>query len=164
MTKKSLQSGLTLIELLIFMSLYSVLLVIIMSVFTATIDIKLSSEATSNVQEDGNFLMSRLSYDVLRANSITLPDLGDTNSSLELNIDGESYTYELNNTNLELTNDAGTDQLNMYNTSITDLSFTRLGETSGKNTLQISFTINSRIANTSGVTETKDFQTTLGTR
>ena len=54
-------------------------------------------------------------------------------------------------------------QLNGFNTRVTNLSFLRVGNSGGKNSIQISYTINSLTIQNKG-TETKTIQTTLGIR
>lgn len=158
------KKGFTLVELLIFMAIYSVLIVMTTNILTSTIDIKLQSEATSSVQEDGNFILARLTHDMSQATDIVTPVLGTPSSTLQLTINGVNHTYQLNTNNLQITNSLGTDNLNSYSTRISNLNFTRLGNSGGKNAVQVSFTLTSRTTNTNGSVESKNFLTTLGLR
>ena len=161
------RTGFTLIELLIYMGILSILLAALSQIFGSIIDSQLESEATSSVQQDGRFIFSRLAYDINRAQDsagiIQPASLGATSTALQLNIDGVSYTYSLNGGNLELAEGAVTNALNSSETTVSNLSFTRLGNSGGKNTVQIEYTVTSKIIQPKGL-ETKDFQTTIGIR
>ena len=157
--------GFTLIELLIYMGLLSIILVVLSQIFGSILDAHLESQASSSVHRDGRFILSKLTYDVHRANSIVLPaSLGASSTSLQLDISGIN-TYSLNNGNLELTNSLGTNNLNSGDTTVSNLNFTRIGNSAAnaKNTVRITYTITSKIVRPKGM-ETKDFQTTIGIR
>ena len=177
MTKKLLRSfrtqrGFTLIELVIYIGILSILLGVLSSIFTAIVDVQLESEATSSVDQDGRYLLAKLSYDVQQLNpyahstdAVVIPaNPGDTSDTMQLNINSILYTYSLDaNDNLQVTDSgAGNSyQLNSYDTSVSNVSFTRVGSGDSNDTVQVSYTINSRTKERSGQ-ETKSFQTTLG--
>lgn len=151
------------IEMLVYMGLLSILLVVMVDLFAASLDAQLESQSTSSVDRDGQFLISRLSYDINRAQSIISPVLGSQSTSLQLSIDGVNYTYMLNNSNLQLTNNNGTDNLNSFDSTISNVSFQTLGNTNGKHSVRILYTVTSKTTRVSGP-ETKNFQTTMGLR
>ncbi len=154
----------TLIELLMFMGLFSILLVVFTQVLTSILDVRTESESISSVEQDGNFLLNRFTYDIPRATSINQPAaVGLTSDTLNIIIDGIAYIYSLNGGNLELNVNSGVNQLNSVNTSISNLSFIRIGNDDGKDTLRISYTVTSRIERISGL-ESKSYQTTVGLR
>lgn len=156
--------GFTLIELVVYMGLFSILLIVLAEVFTSALNDRLESESTSQVVQDGRFILARFMYDINRAESIAAPAvLGEQANSLQIIISGATYTYVLNNNNLELTNNFGINKLNSGDTTISDLNFKRLGNISGKNTIQINFTLTSKTVPKSGP-EIKDFQTIIGLR
>jgi len=159
-------NGFTLIELLIYMGIISILITALTQVFGSILDAQLESEATSSVQQDGRFILSRFSYDIRRADDIVVPAaLGDQTTSLQLTIGGVSYTYALNSGDLELTEATVTNKINGSDTTISNLSFTRIGNSGAgaKNTVQIEYTVTTKIIRPKGL-ETKDFQTTIGVR
>lgn len=156
--------GFTLIEMIIYMSVLSVFLVVLTDIFVSALDVQTESEATSAVYQNGHFLISRLMYDVNRAQSIAIPaSLGEETTSLQITINGISYTYSLSSGTINLINDYGINNLNSFNTVISDLSFRRLGNLGGKNNIRVSFTIQSKTER-SGGPEVKTFQTTVGLR
>lgn len=156
--------GTTLIELLLYLGLFSVMTLILAEVFLSVLDVQLESRSTSRVEEDGRFILARLDYDIVNAQAIVSPpNLGDQSNTLEITVNSTNYTYTLSNSNLTLINNNGTNSLNSFDTSISNLSFTRLGELSGKPSVRILYTVSSRVSKSSGV-ETKSYQTTIGLR
>jgi prepilin-type N-terminal cleavage/methylation domain-containing protein len=159
-------SGFTLIELLIYMGILSILLVVLSQIFGSVLDAQLESESTSAVHRDGRFILSKLSYDIHKAQSIVTPAaIGNQSTSLQLTIEGINYTYTVSSGNLEITSGLETNNLNSGDTTVSNLTFTRIGNSvaNAKNTVRITYTITSKIVRPKGM-ETKDFQTTIGIR
>lgn len=156
--------GFTIVELILYIGLLSMMLVMLTSIFSTSLDLQLESRSTSTLDQDARFLITRLSHDVARASSITTPTtIGDQGQALEIIAGGDTFTYSLSNGNLILTNSQGSGQLNGFDTSITALTFQRLGNTNGKNSIQMTMTMQSRTQLAKGV-EAKSIQTTFGTR
>ncbi|HSE61385.1 MAG TPA: type II secretion system protein [Candidatus Saccharimonadales bacterium] len=159
------QKGFTLAELLIVMGLMSMFMLVLTDVFTAAVTVRSESEATSAVANDGRFLLSRLSYDIECASSITTPaSLGASGASLAMVIDGVTHTYALSGGNLQLTNNLGTNNLNGSETTISGLTFQRLGNAGGKDTIRLSLTVTSDAIREGGSPEAETFTTTVGRR
>ncbi len=156
--------GSTLVEFLIYMALLSVFLVILTNIFLSIVELKIDSESISSIEQDGRFIMARLLYDIYRASSITTPaTTGSSSSSLVLVIGGANYTYQLDGTDLEITDPIGTVALNGSGTEISGLSFLRVGNPGGKHTVKVQFTVGS-IADRLSVSQTKTFNFTSGLR
>ena len=161
---KPKQQGFTIVELLIYMGILSILLVVLVQIFTALVDLRLESEASSGVEQDGRFVLSRMIYDIHRAQGIAAPvNLGDTGSALDLVIGGQSYQYALQGTDLMLTTPAGVQKVNGYETDVSGLSFKRLGNDTGKHSVQVTYTISSK-TQVAGGAQTKTVTTTVGLR
>lgn len=158
------QNGFTLVELLISMALMGMFLVVLTDVVSTTLNVQSESEATSAVSEDGRFLLARLDYDMQRATAITTPAaLGSSGPSLVLTISGVANTYALSSGTLQLTNGSGTSNLNSNETTVSGLSFQRLGNSGGKETVRVTFTVTS-VTKTDQGQDTRTFTTTLGRR
>lgn len=157
--------GFTLIELSLFMGMFSIILVVLLQVFSLIIDKQVEVESSSAVESDRLFILTRLAYDIQRADSIITPgNPGEEGSTLALSIDGSTYTYMLDGGNLTLTSPAGTDTLNSHvRSTVSGVTFQRLGNTTGKNTINVAYTVTSVIETPQG-NETKSVNTTLGTR
>lgn len=139
-------------------------LIVLTDVVSTTLNVQTESEATSSVSEDGRFLLARLDYDIQRATSITTPAaLGGTGPSLVAVIGGVNNTYALVGGNLQLTNGTGTTNLNGSDSTISSLSFQKLGNSGGKETIRASYTVTS-VAKTDQGQEARTFTTTFGRR
>lgn len=160
------QKGVTVVELLLYMGILAVLLTILTSIFVSALDVQSESQATSSVEQDGNYILARLAYDIHKAQSINIPSSnGETSSNFQIVVDGVNYIYSIDaNNNLTLTNNLGTSSLSNYGTSISAFSVLRLGNAGRvEDTLRITFTITGRTKRISGY-ETKNFETNLSLR
>jgi hypothetical protein len=154
MTKRQ-KSGVTVVEILLYLGLMSIFMIVLVDVFVAGVNFRLESESASTIQSDSQFILTKLMNDV--ANSDTLNVSGN---SLILS----SGTYSLVDGNLILEAGGIPNRLNSLDTSLTSLSFTRLGNVGGKPTVQVSFDIESNITKRGNVNETRSYQTALGIR
>lgn len=162
-----LNKGFTLIELLIYSGILTILIGVLATLFATILDARLQSSSFSTLQQDGNYMLSRISYDIKRASSISNPSaVGSTSGTLQLLINdsnGPLYTYSMDGSgNLQLTNGLGTNQINGYDTSVSGFQAEKLGSAT-QYSYQISFTLTSRINRKSGV-ETRNYQTTIDLR
>lgn len=157
------QKGVTLVEMLIVMGLLTIFLLIITTIFTSTLDVQNQTDAYSAVLSEGRVIMARINFDVARSTAITTPTtLGVTSASLVLTTATNSYTYGLSGGNLQLTDTTGSANLNS-GTVVSNLSFTKLGNTSGKNTIRYTFTLTSTTKHT-GQPDSQTFTSTVGRR
>lgn len=158
------RSGFTLVELIIYMGLLAMLVLIFTEIFTSVVDNQLSSSNTSNVSGDGRYIYSRFVYDVARAQSITDPSVfASPSSTMTLLINGENYTYQLDNGDLSIEAPSGTFQLNSQGTTISNLTFSKVGSASARSTVQLNFTVTGDV-DSGGIFDQKNFQTTAGLR
>lgn len=158
------KKGFTIVEMLIYMGLLSVLLVSMTALFSSIIDSRLEAESKSAVEQDGDYLLARMFYDISRADTITTPATsGSSSSSLLLVIGGITYTYQIASNKLQLTNNLGSNILNGESSNISNLSFTRNGLVGSSSTVTMSFTLTSSTSANKGY-ETKNFSTTVGLR
>ncbi len=156
--------GFTLVELLIFMGLFSVILLVLSSLFASIVQQQLETQGMSAVETDATYLTARLQYDFDRADDIVLPEIsGDTSDSLTLVIGGLDYTYSLTGTTLEMTTPSGTVSLTSPRTQVSDVSFHRVGNDSGVPTIEVLITLSSTAVNSTG-SETRIIDTSYATR
>lgn len=157
----------TIVELLIYMGILSILILVLTEIVSSVISVKLSTKSTSTLEQDGRYILSRLIYDITRTDSnagdaiVTPVSAGANSGTLQLSIAGINYSYtqDLNN-NLTMTNNLGTDNLNGYNTRVTLLNFQRIGTSGPRDSIKISFTLTSKTISNTG-NETKNFSTTV---
>ena len=159
-----LSAGYTIVELLMFMGLFSMFLVLLTNMFATILETQQRSLATSYVEQTGRFVLSRLLYDIHQADVVVTPaSLGDETSTLELQISGADHTYALTGSNLVLTDDEGAYVVNADQVTISNFLVRRIGNVGGKPTLQFSFDVNSTIPDTTGI-QSRNFSTTVGLR
>ncbi len=171
MNSKKRTNGFTIIEMVIYMGLLSILIALMSQLFIATVGIKVESEAGASVQQDGNYIISRIAYDIHRASRIIAPALGQTGSTLSLGIIESGveqiYTYLLANTTLTLLDGSTTDSIHSATTNVSTFSVTRVGNSAtranAKDTVQFLITISSTYRPPSGIQQ-MTFQSTAGLR
>jgi prepilin-type N-terminal cleavage/methylation domain-containing protein len=160
------KKGFTLIELVLYIGILSILLGVMSSIFTTVVGVQLESNATSSVDQDGRYLLSKLLYDVKSSSAIVTPaNPGNVASSMQITINSINYTYSLDsNSNLQVVNNSTNEinVLNSYNTSVSNLTFTRIGTGGSSDTIRVAYTLTSRGKELANQQETKSYQTTLG--
>lgn len=151
--------GFTLVELMLYMALMASILVVLTEVFLSVLSIQAESSEVSNIDIDGRYVLARMFYDVNRADDIVVPaSLGQTGASAQLTIGGTNYTYGLGaNEELTILQNGVSSKLTSPGTKISNLTFTRLGNVGGENSLMIKFKI------TSG-TQSRNYQTSVALR
>jgi len=162
------EEGFTLIELILFMGIFSILILALFQLLTSVFDVQLEAQSTASVAQDGRYILNRFTYDVKNSTSIVTPSTsGITSQSLVMSDGTTTYTYSLSNGNLMLTNSTlgTTDQLNSVNTKVSNISFLRLSDTSSQNinTVTATFTLDSTTIRRNG-TNTEVFKATAGIR
>lgn len=159
--------GFTFIELIVYMGILTILLTVLSSIFTSILNVQFESTATSSVNQDGRYLLSKLLYDVKSSSAILVPaNPGTVSSTMQVTINSINYTYSASSSgNLQVVNNSTgeTNVLNSYDTSISGLTFTRIGNGGSSDTMRVAYTVTSRTKENSGY-ETKSFQTTLGSQ
>lgn len=161
--KKKYKKGFTLVELLIFMGLLSIILFVLTDMLASSLEAGSQVYTFSHVQQDGRYILAKLIYDINQASAINTPARGSQSNVLQIVINGNTQTYLINSANLRLTNNGGDYLLNSYDTEISNLNFNHIGNVGGKGTIQISFTVTSKTITNVGK-EIKSFQTTVGLR
>ena len=158
-------NGFTFVEIVIYIGLLLIILLILAQIFSSILDTQLQSQATSQVQQDARFLVSRFIFDINRAESIQVPaSPGQQSDSLQLvDSEGVTNTYSLVSGNLAISNIDGVNNLNSYGSQVSNLTFTRLGNTGGNHTIKVSFTITSTTLGTPEP-EIQNIETAIGLR
>jgi type II secretory pathway component PulJ len=166
------QPGFTVVELLLYMGIFSILLVVLMQIFTSILSAHAESQATSQVQQDGSYILARLTNDIHKASTVVAPTLGTTGQTMRITGSGIDETFSQNGTDLKLTNNTSSnfEYLNSANTNVT-VSFQTLGNVlsptpavTPKYSVQIQVTVTSKIIQPGGIQQSKTFQTTIQTR
>lgn len=156
-------SGFSLLELVISTGVLMILIGVLTTLFGQILDVQLESKAVSSVDQNGRFIMARLTHDLQTASAIVTPvDPGDVTDTLQITVNSVAYVYSLDSGgNLLLTRGGQSAQLNSESVAISGLSFTRIGNGDSNDTLRVNFTVTSEADQLAGQ-EQKSFQTTLG--
>lgn len=155
----------TIVEFLIYIGILSVILLVFIELFTSLTRLRTENESTSNIQQDSSYLINKFIYDIHQAKNITLP-LHPSNTSNVLNmvIDGIAYSYATDSAkNLILSDGSNGYQLNGYDTSISEIIFSRLGQDDIHDVIKINFTVVSRVKNPTGF-DSQSYETIVGLR
>lgn len=159
--------GFTLVELLIYIGIFSILILVLFQLLSSIFDLQLESQSSTSVTQDSRFIINRFSYDLGQADTVTVPAfLASASSTLQFSKNSTTYTYSLQNGNIILANSSlgSLDELNSHNTTVSNLTFTRLSDSESENsTVTMSFTLTSTIIKR-GETASEDFTITVGTR
>lgn len=158
-----MKKGFTLIELIIYMGIFSVLVFIFTDIFVSSIQTKTTGESAASVNQDANFILTKLEHDINNSTSVVSPILGQTSSTLIFVQSGEQITYRLTNGDLERVVGTEVNSLNSWGTSLTNLGFQNIGNALGKSTIKVDMTIQSD-ATTNNKAEVINLETTVGTR
>lgn len=164
MKKKLLQKGYTLVELVLYMGLLMTFIGVLTSLFGNAVDIQLDSESNAVVSQDATYILSRLTYDMHRAQTVVSPaSSGAVSQALVIKINNVNYTYGRDlNGNLTYSNNLGNFILTTHTASISALTFTNVSNAaSTQDTVKINMIITSTIP---GTTEQQEINTTLGLR
>src|SRR3990172_9672467 len=90
------QKGLTLVEIIIYFTLLSIILVIITDLLIKVAESSLESTSKTIIETEAEVIVKRISYDIRRAESIAIPaNPGDISSNLQLVINGTNINYSL---------------------------------------------------------------------
>lgn len=156
-------NGYTLIELLLYIGVFSLLVVTIFQLFSSILDVQISSQSKSSIYQDSQFIIERFRYDIQRASLIISPPVGESSSSAVFTADGNSYSYSSINGDLILSDLSSTysGKLNSLATTVSNLTFMRSSDTQGKNNdaLTVSFTLTSNFSQRS-TNKSENFKTT----
>jgi Tfp pilus assembly protein PilW len=138
-------TGYTLIELLLYIALTSGLLIVTVTFYAVVSDARVKTQAATEVDQQGSFLMSYLTQTIRNATSISTPSSATSGSSLTLVVPTGSLsptTFALNGTTLQVTEGTGAAvALSNSNVQVSGLTFTNLTRTGTNGMVRVSFTL-----------------------
>ena len=138
------QQGFTLVELLVYFGLFSILLVVINSLFITSLEQQTQDLARSALQQESEYILSKLKYDIYNADDVTFPaNAGDQSQSLTLVKNGTTSTYALDNERLTKTSGVETWFLTSSRVDVSALQFQNQSGSDLSQTIGITVVINS---------------------
>lgn len=161
--------GYTLIELLLYISLASVLLIGLSVFFGISAEARVKTQTVTEVDQQGGLVMDYIQQTVRNATSITSPSAGTSGSSLTVVVPTASLSptiFNLSGTTLQVKEGSAT-AIALTNTKVTvsNLTFTNVSRSGTDGAVRISFTLD-RVNNTgrNEYSYTKTFTTTVAIR
>lgn len=142
-SKKRQERGLSLIELIIYFALFSILITLVAKFLFDLKTLQLETQSHLSLNREARFLFLEIQKSLRSAQSIDSPAPGETGDSLSLN--GGEIIYSLTPEGiLEKTNLSGTFPLHSSKVSIHQLSFTRSADLNQKENIQIQMELKSQ--------------------
>ena len=160
---KKAGAGFTLIEFLIYISLFAIVLSIATSLFFESKTLEVQVVQNQTVDQNGRVVFLEMTQTIRGATSVTAPTLGASAASLFLNDNATSYSVA--NGILQKTDSGQTYNLTTDAVTVQNLTFTTRGEIGKQPTVSVSFTLRANTlvyGQTSYIT--KNFQTTVQLR
>ncbi len=168
-TPKNLnQKGTSLVEVILYIALFSIIIIVIVDLLITSGSLKTESESQSGLQIDAALITSRLNYEIRNADTITSPAvIGQTTVNLSLTTGSEIQAFSLSGNNLIYQKTVGVTttsaNLNTNLTNVSNLSFQALGSVGGKISIKINFTLTEGKATQQG-NQTKNYEIVATTR
>ncbi len=132
------QLGFTLVELLLFMGLFTGFLTVLSALFVSTLDTQAESVASANLDQNSWYLLSRFQYDFGQASSVVFPvNNGDVDTILTLDQSGTPVSFSLASGQLIITRGGVSSALTSDGITVSNLSFQRLGSDDGAVTVTV---------------------------
>lgn len=154
-TKLFSQKGTSLIEVILYIALFSIIIIVVVDLLMASGSLKTESESQLGLQTDAAFITSRLNYEIHNSDSIMAPaTIGQLTNSLGLTTGSETHTFSLSGSNLLYQKTVGatvtTANLNSNLTNVSNLTFQALGFSGGKLSIKANFTLSEAKATQQG--------------
>lgn len=162
------QAGTSLIEVILYIALFSIIIIVVVDLLITSGSLKTESESQSGIQTDAGFITSRLNYEIRNSDTIITPVLGNPpTGSLVLTSDSETHTFSLSGSNLlyqkTISGVTTTANLNTNLTNVSSLNFQPMGNIGGKLSVKINFVLTQVKANQQG-NQSKNYEIITTTR
>jgi len=158
------KKGFTLIEIIIYFTILSAILLIVTDLFLRISEGSLEGTSKSRVEVEGEYILKRLNFDIRRAQEVRDPDTpGGSGPILWLIIGGSDYKYTLNGSvvNLQVAASPPT-PITGNSIEASSLNFTHIANPNGVPTVLVKFTLEGPAARQGP--KTKNFETVVGLR
>jgi type II secretory pathway pseudopilin PulG len=161
----SSSSGFSLVELLIYMGIFMGFLVVLTGLFVTTLEVQSEASQTARIEQDSQYLYSRMQYDIGRATQLVTPvNNGETTTTMVLDTSEGQITYFLESGSIKVTTPTVTGLL-LTSPGIVahSLEFQRLGNLDGQPSIAITILLSSHEVG-SFSPEIRDLNYTFGLR
>lgn len=145
--KKSInQFGLTMVEFLVYFALFSILIVVINSLFITAIEQRSYDQSRSAIQQESEYVLSKLIDELYNTDQVLLPsELNSSTSTLQYIKNGEDHTISVVDQVLKLSRNGQVWNLTSPSILVSDLLFQWQSNSSNNSLIKFSakFTYNS---------------------
>tara|TARA_B100000745_G_scaffold162806_1_gene106593 strand:+ start:86 stop:592 length:507 start_codon:yes stop_codon:yes gene_type:complete len=152
--EKVKNNGFTLVELLLYITVASTLLLAVVMFWGSLQEVGVSNSVVSEVNQEATRVMQEITQAVRNAEGITTPSAGGSGATLTLDVvdsGDDPTTYAVSGGILQVTEGSSTYDLTSSKVTISGLTFENLSRTDTPGVVQISFTLSYN--NASGRTE-----------
>lgn len=143
--RKTIKNAFTLVEVILYMSLTSILVLMVAMLWVTASDTRDRSEAMSIVNTEGTHIISQLTQIIRNANSITTPTATNSGNSLTIAVPTSVLsptTIALSGGNLSLTEGSNSPiTLNSNRVSISSLTFRNVSKDYSVGSVRVEITI-----------------------
>jgi Tfp pilus assembly protein PilE len=145
MTKKRIKlPGVTLIELLIVMAILPMMLILVSSMFGIFLESQERAVAQSSVNQEQQYILKKIAYDVGQASAILVPAAdGATSSALQLQQGSAIVEYAPSASTLIRHLDGEFAPVTSGRVLLDTFTIQRLGNAEGKDSVRLSFSLSS---------------------
>ena len=138
------QNGFTLVELLVYFGLFSILLVVINGLFISSLEQQTQDLARSALQQESEYVLAKLKYDIYNSDEVISPaDAGNVSNSLQFVTKGVAYSYQLNNEQLTKTMNSETWNATSSRVAVQSLQFENQSSSSDSETIGFTLVMSS---------------------
>lgn len=159
-----MKKAFTLVELLIALGMFAMLFMVVSDVLGSIMRTRVISSAENEIARESSWILTRMGYDVSRADAIIFPEAGSSSDNLVLMINGNPYTYKVFNEKLVFGESGSEEPIIDEGVKIVDLTITRMQDLAGKANVQINLTLVSTARIAGGITPTRQLVTTYALR
>ena len=153
--KKKLKKGFTLLELLLYISLYSILMMSVVSVLLMILQVRVKNKTIAEVDQQGIQIMQMMTQKIRNANVINTPATGATGNSLSLDMPGttnDPTIFDVTNGQVRIKEGSGNYiVLNNSLVTVSNFSISNLSRANTHGNIRVEFTIT--YTNTTGRSE-----------
>ncbi len=142
-------NGYTLIEVILYVTMVAGVLIVATSFGWNVINARTRAMVTQEVEQNGRFIIDKIAKVTMQAHNVTVPALGNSGSSLELEMRdpaSDPVTVQIDSGTLSLSQGGGIlSALQSDRVEVTDLAFSNLSTPDGKSkNIKIDFTLRYR--------------------
>jgi len=145
LASRTKQAGYTLIELLLYVAMASVLLMSVTFFFGLSVDARVKNQSIAEVNDQGVIAMNYITQTIRNATSVASPAAAGSGASLTLVVPTGSLSptvFNLNGTTLQVTEGVGSAvALTSDDVQVTNLTFKNLTRPGTNGNVQVSFTL-----------------------